>query len=227
MVATVSLTSDRILSVDGTWLEVERPSESPTVAWAFRAWFTHAGNTTMLATAPVGTVSGSPLADATVVAEASHPHGRLLALSDRSNIEHPMTTLVLESSYHEIYTAVPGFDVPLDALVALLAPLDISDTPEGIVMRPTTPTMTAVEAHVGATYVPEVAAIDVYLTRTSRMSLPANRGMKVFGGEIWRDGDSLTLANASTLAQVEPLAAPSSPRFQRLVQNLKLTRRAA
>lgn len=227
MRARVPVVSERILAIDGTWLEVVRPGAAPAVPWAFRAWFTHGGQTTTLASAPVGTVAGSPLADATIVAEARHPGGRLLALADRANTEHPMTTLVHESAHHEIYTAVPGFDVPLDALVDLLAPLDVSDSPDGIALRPRVPSLTALEAHLGASYVPDLASVEVYLNQAGRMSLPGNRGAKVFGGELWREGRTLTLANASTLTQVEPLEATPSSTFTQLVENLRLTRRAA
>ena len=230
--AAAPRSKQEVLVTDGSGLVLECPAPPGREArWAFRAWVTHrVQGTRVIGVGDAGVAVGSPLPDATVVAEARTKDGATVyALADPSPEAPAITTYVYQSTYHELYTAQAGRGVPLEAFLDFLRPLAIADTPDGLVVRPRAASGVQVELQFGSTVVNDVACVDTYFGPSQRRALPAHRGRRSFGGELWRiEGNELLLANETTVSRITPDLAPAGAnagtRFTDLVDNLRLTR---
>ncbi|MFI7604561.1 hypothetical protein ACIBTV_05495 [Micromonospora sp. NPDC049366] len=143
------------------------------------------------------------------IREASLGDNRLVAIE---HLGQDGTTLVLQCDYHEVSTFVHGTRVSLDALPAMLAPLSITDSRDGIVIRARRGSGASVEYTLGANVIPEVGTVTLKPLETATVQIPHSGGKTVPGGQLWRD-DLLTadgtiaqrtvlLANESTAAFV-------------------------
>lgn len=170
--------------------------------------------------------------------EASRGSDRIVALR-YPEAEHEMTTLVYQGQHHEFCTTQPG-KVSLDLFDAFLKHLSISETTDGIALRPKPGGGATVSLQVGVGFVPDVTAITVHVRVDRARDLPLGQGLKVRGGELWGLADEneglagrstgstrgVLLANGATAAELTPVASAGES-FRLLAEEIRIEHRAA
>lgn len=217
-----------IRAVDGSTVEVDGIQDPP--RWAFRAWYrSRRTGVSAIMTTDAGASENSPLPDAHIVSEARAGSARLLALADPDRERHPTTTFVYQGPFHELYTTQAGVDIPMDAFVDFLKPLDISDSPEGMQAVPKRGSDATVDLQVGAAVIEDVAVLTSYFSSQALREVPSHRGRQVRGGELWRIESpvGVLIANDSVATRAEPIRDPNDPAFVALAESLRVARRPA
>jgi hypothetical protein len=142
------------------------------------------------------------------IREASLGQNRLVSIE---HVGQDGTTLVWQSDFHEVSTFVHGTDVSLDALPPMLAPLSITDSEAGIVIRARRGVGASVEYTLGANFVKDIGTVTVKPLEAATVQVPQGGGKTVPGGQLWRD--DLLAADGSVAQRTVLLANESTAAF--------------
>jgi hypothetical protein len=222
------------IAPDGRVLTIAGNPHGLVGPWLFMMWVTRNGTRFRLHAGARGgqeaVLLNSGRYGQVKVREAGQGRTRLVSLED---VTQGGTTLVWQGDFHEVSTFVHGTDVPLESFPALLAPLEISDARDGIVVRARPGTGTAVEYVLGGNFIPDLASLTVKPLAAATQEVPHAGGKAVRGGRLWRSDDhaadgslsrrTLILANRSTasfLVPFDPAAAALAPLAESLTVTL-------
>lgn len=205
----------RTLFPDGRVLSVTQSNRSLSGPWLFMMWVQsqknryrlHAGIRGGQESFFRGPASGEPVE----LREASAGRNRLVSIE---HVGQDGTTLVWQSDFHELSTYVHGTDVSLQTLPAMLAPLSITDSREGIVVRAAKGTGARVEYTLGANFFTDLGAVTVKPLEEAATQVPQSGGRAIRGGRLWRDDElaadgsiahrTILLANETTATFLTP-----------------------
>ncbi|WBB70077.1 hypothetical protein [Micromonospora sp. WMMD812] len=178
--------------------------------WLYMLWVQHQSNRYRLHAGIRGGQEGFYRKDPepVTIREASLGRNRLVAIE---HVGQDGTTLVLQSDFHEVFTYVHGTKVSLDALPAMLAPLSITDSRDGIVIRARRGTGASVEYTLGANVVTDVGTVTLKPLETATVQIPQSGGKTVPGGQLWRD--DLLAADGNVAQRTVLLANESTAAF--------------
>lgn len=103
--------------------------------------------------------------------------------------ENAITTFLWLGLHHELSWTVGGREVSFDLFTAMLAAVDLDDSPDGLVVRPKRGTGGDVSMSVAANTLIDLCAITVLPLNDPSVTVPAHAGKKVNGGIMWHSDE--------------------------------------
>lgn len=217
----------RILSPDGRWLSVTGSDAAPTTGWAFMIWVSSWRGSFRIHTGSRGAEESAHAAEKLTVLprEATQNGNRLVSLEVP---ERAGTTMVWQGRFHEISLYLQRTDVPMEFLAHAAQQLDLTDSPDGIVVRPAKGSGVQLNHVLGSNVIADLCGVDVRDARSTPGLLSAS-GKSVRGGRMWRsdqhDADGrvtnrrVLIANDSTLTTLTPFD-PDDVRLPALAESI-------
>jgi hypothetical protein len=153
-----------------------------------------------------------------IVREASWNGARLVSYEDP---EISGTTMLWIGAHHELYTFIPGTNVPFEVFMDQLGRFDVQDAPDGLVLTPRPGSRVQLASLIAVNTLDGVCSVQVKPRSEAAPDLPGRAGKRVRGGELWKvderaaDGKlfrSALLVNDTT-ATTLIAARPDDPRF--------------
>jgi len=160
------------------------------------------------------------------IREVQRGHARLVALETS---EPALTTFLWQGRHHEISTTVGGTQVPFEVFLGLLDHFEISDTPEGVVLRARPGSGASARFVLAANGIAGVCAVTVRPVDVVRRSLPRHAGRRVPGGVMWQANEQLggrdirrAIVANDTAATVMETDRPDDEAFVDVVTSLSI-----
>ncbi|MEO3808039.1 hypothetical protein ABGB17_03460 [Sphaerisporangium sp. B11E5] len=213
---------------DGRTLAVDGSPQPFTMGWSYMVWAYGEDGALRFHTAAAGAreLIARHLGeyDRLTVREVSWNGARLVSHEDPAN---GGTTMLWIGPHHEVYTYVPGLNVPFEAFMAQLAPFDVRDAPDGVVLAPRAGSSTRLANLLAFNTLEGVCSVQV--NPAAELPAPGGPGKRVRGGALWKlderraDGRvlrSAVLANETTTATLIARQA-DDPRFAAVADSIK------
>ncbi len=212
---------------DGRTLTVDGSPQPFTMGWSYMIWAQSDNGALRFHTGAAG--SRELIArhlgeyERFTVREVSWNGARLVSHED---LENGGTTMLWIGPHHEVYTFVPGTNVPFEVFIGYLSLFDIQDAPEGVVLAPRPGARVRLGDLLAVNSLEGVCSIQV--NPAGSLPTPGGSGKRVRGGALWKrderaaDGRvlrSAILVNATTTAILTAREA-DDPRFAAVADSL-------
>jgi hypothetical protein len=156
------------------------------------------------------------------VREVSWNGARLVSHEDPEND----TTMLWIGPHHEVYTFVPGTNVPFEVFIGHLSVFDIHDAPEGVVLAPRPGARVRLGDMLAVNSLEGVCSIQV--NPAGSLPTPGGTGKRVRGGALWkrdeRAADGRVLRSAilvnTTTTTILTAREADDPRFAAVADSL-------
>ncbi|MFC6087066.1 hypothetical protein [Sphaerisporangium aureirubrum] len=213
---------------DGRKLTVDGSPQPFTMGWSYMLWAYGDDGAFRLHTGAAGAreLIARHLGefDRFTVREVSWNGARLISHEDA---ESGGTTMLWIGPHHEIYTFVPGLNVPFEVFMGQLSVFDIRDAPEGVVLAPRLGSRVRLSSMLAFNTLDGVCSVQV--NPVAEMPAPGGTGKRVRGGALWKvdetraDGRVLRSAIVVNDTTTTTLVARQAddPRFAAVVDSIK------
>ncbi|GAA0411926.1 hypothetical protein Acor_15900 [Acrocarpospora corrugata] len=170
---------------DGRTLTVEGSPQPFTMGWSYMVWARGDGGSLRFHTAAAGAreLISRHLGEygRFTVREVSWNGARLVSHEDPEN---GGTTMLWIGPHHEVYTFIPGVNVPFEAFMGHLAGFDIQDAPDGVVLAPRLGARVRLGNMLAVNTLDGVCSVQV--NPVGDLPRPGGTGKRVRGGALWK-----------------------------------------
>lgn len=221
-----------VLCPDGKTLLVAGSTGQLNGPWGFKLRLRQPAGLAVLCTGSVGSFEATERHTGrlgqSVRREVRYRHRALVSHEDAANA---ITTFLWLGAYHELSWTTGGCDVSFDMFAAVLATIDLDDSPDVLTVTAKRGTGGELSMSVAANSIADICAITVLPIRDPSVLVPAHPGRTVPGGIMWRSDEvgadggvrrTAAIANTTTLTYLG-FFAPDAPQNVTLVESLRVT----
>lgn len=180
----------------GGSVRVEVPGPHQARPWASSFWLTGSGLDLRMHTGTVGSCAGSVVEMGEPTARYSFKHAG--GVVEVVQTGQGIAAVSWAGGHHELYYYLRNHDIDIQDVGGLLGALDLSDTADGLVVRPRKGHGLRARRLAMFTWFEGLMTVGVLHLMHHAQLLPTWRGLSTASGELWRQDDTRLLLGTPT-----------------------------